>query len=202
MSAVPNQLQRWTHRRAGEPVGRCGMPISAAGQKAQTDRARGAFRLQLNARKVPHSSVAQTGRCTTLFNLPGGELLACPALSHSNRVGALPPLYAVRRGVERSSHANGSALPVYSSQHVRRQTADAAKCRHVERRPRCPVAHVKQPIERLKAAYDAECGRQEARLRHELELVKALPRNEARQALIDETEAALGIAESKTGTEG
>ena len=54
----------------------------------------------------------------------------------------------------------------------------------------------------LQAAYEAECGRQEARLRHELELVKALPRNEARQILIDQTEAALGIAPSKTGTEG
>ena len=54
----------------------------------------------------------------------------------------------------------------------------------------------------LQSAYEAECGRQEARLRHELELVKALPRNEARQVLIDETEAALGIAPSRTGTEG
>ncbi|MGN6118040.1 MAG: hypothetical protein ACTHN2_21240 [Nitrobacter sp.] len=67
------------------------------------------------------------------------------------------------------------------------------------RRPNGILAHI---YLRLKAAYEAECGRQEARLRHELELVKALPRNEARQVLIDETEAALGIAPSKTGTEG
>lgn len=46
----------------------------------------------------------------------------------------------------------------------------------------------------LQAAYEAECGRQEARLRHELELVKALPSTPARQSLIAETEAALGIA--------
>ena len=36
----------------------------------------------------------------------------------------------------------------------------------------------------LKAAYEAECGRQEARLRHELELVKALPSTPARAALV------------------
>lgn len=55
----------------------------------------------------------------------------------------------------------------------------------------------------LKAAYEAECGRQEARLRHELALVKALPSTPAREALVAETEAALGIAPSlKTGTEG
>lgn len=45
---------------------------------------------------------------------------------------------------------------------------------------------------RLKAAYEAECGRQEARLRHELELTKALPATPSRQALIAETEALLG----------
>lgn len=45
---------------------------------------------------------------------------------------------------------------------------------------------------RLKAAYEAECGRQEARLRHELELTKQLPATPARLALIAETEAVLG----------
>ncbi len=56
---------------------------------------------------------------------------------------------------------------------------------------------------RLKAAYEQECDRQEARLRHELELVKALPATPARQALVAESEAALGIAPgSQTGTEG
>jgi hypothetical protein len=45
----------------------------------------------------------------------------------------------------------------------------------------------------LKAAYEAECGRQEARLRYELEMVRALPRTADREALIAETEAALGI---------
>ena len=54
----------------------------------------------------------------------------------------------------------------------------------------------------IKSVYEAECGRQEARLRHELELVKALPATPARAALIAETEAALGIASSRTGTEG
>ncbi|MDB6035980.1 MAG: uncharacterized protein JWM16_6318 [Verrucomicrobiales bacterium] len=54
----------------------------------------------------------------------------------------------------------------------------------------------------LKAAYEAECGRQEARLRHELELVKALPVTPARQALVADAEAALGQAESRTGTAG
>lgn len=56
---------------------------------------------------------------------------------------------------------------------------------------------------RLKAAYDAECGRQEAKLRHDLELVRALPRTADRQALIDAAEAALGIApDGEAGLEG
>lgn len=46
---------------------------------------------------------------------------------------------------------------------------------------------------RLKAAYDAECGRQEAKLRHELEVTKQLPATPARLALIAETEALLGL---------
>lgn len=45
---------------------------------------------------------------------------------------------------------------------------------------------------RLKAAYDHECGRQEAKLRHELELTKMLPATESRLALIAESEALLG----------
>lgn len=45
---------------------------------------------------------------------------------------------------------------------------------------------------RIKAAYEAECERQEARLRHELEITKALPPTEARLRLIAETEALLG----------
>ncbi len=44
----------------------------------------------------------------------------------------------------------------------------------------------------LKAAYEAECGRQEARLRHELELAKALQGGAALEAAISEAEAALG----------
>ena len=59
------------------------------------------------------------------------------------------------------------------------------------RKPNGILAHIYLT---LKAAYEAECGRQEARLRHELELVKALPATPDRQALIAETEAALGIA--------
>ena len=67
------------------------------------------------------------------------------------------------------------------------------------RKPSAILAHIYLT---LKAAYEAECGRQEARLRHELELVKALPATPARQSLIAETEAALGIASGSTGTEG
>jgi hypothetical protein len=67
------------------------------------------------------------------------------------------------------------------------------------RRPKDILASVYRT---LQAAYEAECGRQEAKLRHELELVKALPRTADRQRLIDETEDALGTAPSKTGTEG
>lgn len=66
------------------------------------------------------------------------------------------------------------------------------------RKPKGILAHIYQ---RLEAAYKAECERQEARLRHELALVEALPRNEARQVLIDTARAALGTAESKTGTD-
>lgn len=44
----------------------------------------------------------------------------------------------------------------------------------------------------IKAAYEAECERQEGRLRHELEITKALPPTEARRRLIAETEAFLG----------
>lgn len=47
----------------------------------------------------------------------------------------------------------------------------------------------------LKHIYDAECGRQEAKLRHELEITKALPSTPAREALIAETEALLGSGE-------
>jgi len=47
---------------------------------------------------------------------------------------------------------------------------------------------------RLKAAYEAECGRQEARLRHELELAKALQGGATLEAAISEAEAALGEA--------
>ena len=48
---------------------------------------------------------------------------------------------------------------------------------------------------RLKAAYDAEVSRQEAKLRHELEITKALAPTEARLALVAETEALLGQAQ-------
>ena len=54
----------------------------------------------------------------------------------------------------------------------------------------------------LQAAYEAECGRQEARLRHEIEMARALQGGAALEAAISEAEAALGGAESKTGTEG
>jgi hypothetical protein len=44
----------------------------------------------------------------------------------------------------------------------------------------------------LQSAYEAECGRQEARLRHELELAKALKGSANLEAAISEAEAALG----------
>ena len=53
----------------------------------------------------------------------------------------------------------------------------------------------------LKSVYEAECGRQEAIVRHDLTVLKALTRTPDRQALIDEAEATLG-AQSRTGTEG
>ncbi len=52
----------------------------------------------------------------------------------------------------------------------------------------------------LQAAYEAECGRQEARLRHELELAKALQGGASLEAAIGEAEAALGASEGRTGT--
>jgi hypothetical protein len=50
----------------------------------------------------------------------------------------------------------------------------------------------------LQAAYEAECGRQEARLRHELALAKALEGNPSLAAAISEAEAALGTAQINT----
>lgn len=44
----------------------------------------------------------------------------------------------------------------------------------------------------LEAAVAAECERQEAKLRHELEITKSLPASASRAALIAETEALLG----------
>lgn len=54
----------------------------------------------------------------------------------------------------------------------------------------------------LKSVYEAECGRQEAKLRHELELAKALQGSASLEAAVSAAEAALGAAESRTGTEG
>ena len=64
------------------------------------------------------------------------------------------------------------------------------------RKPNGILAHIYLT---LKSAYEAECGRQEARLRHELEVAKALKGNPTLAAAISEAEAALG---SQTGTEG
>jgi len=44
---------------------------------------------------------------------------------------------------------------------------------------------------RIKAAYDAACASQEARLRHELEITQLLPPTPARQALVAQVEAEL-----------
>lgn len=65
------------------------------------------------------------------------------------------------------------------------------------RKPKALLAHIYLS---LKAAYEAECDRQEAKLRHELEITKALPPTPARLALIRETEAVLGLA-VEPGTE-
>ena len=64
------------------------------------------------------------------------------------------------------------------------------------RKPKGILAHI---FNRLHAAYEAECGRQEARLRHELEITKALSATPARTALIDEAEALLGEQASGEG---
>lgn len=64
------------------------------------------------------------------------------------------------------------------------------------RRPKDILASIYRTLE---AAYEAECGRQEAKLRHELEMAKALQGGANLQAAIREAEAALG---GRTGTEG
>ena len=64
------------------------------------------------------------------------------------------------------------------------------------RRPKDLLASVFVALYR---AHQIECERQEARLRHELEITKALPATPARLALIAETEALLGSLESETG---
>lgn len=69
------------------------------------------------------------------------------------------------------------------------------------RRPKDLLASV---YLKIKLAYEAECERQEARLRHELEITKALPATPARLALIAETEtllAALAGASEGRATE-
>lgn len=67
------------------------------------------------------------------------------------------------------------------------------------RHPKAILAHI---YLRLKAAYDAECGRQEAKLRYELEATKALAATPARLALIAETEALLGSGDEQEVTTG
>lgn len=44
---------------------------------------------------------------------------------------------------------------------------------------------------KIRTAYETECDRQEAKLRHELEITKALPRSPAGDRLIAQTEAFL-----------
>lgn len=55
---------------------------------------------------------------------------------------------------------------------------------------------------RLYAAYHNECERQEAKLRHELELAKALQGGAHLEAAISEAESALGNTQGGTGSEG
>ncbi len=64
------------------------------------------------------------------------------------------------------------------------------------RRPKDVAASIYRTLQRAVAA---ECERQEAKLRHELETTKALPPTPARLALIAETEAVLGSMESPAG---
>lgn len=52
---------------------------------------------------------------------------------------------------------------------------------------------------KIKAAYESECSRQEARLAHELEITKALPPTPARAALVREAEAVLGLGHQQEG---
>lgn len=66
------------------------------------------------------------------------------------------------------------------------------------RKPSGILAHI---YLRLKAAYEAECGRQEARLRHEIELARALQGGASLDAAISEAEAALG-SEASAETKG
>lgn len=66
------------------------------------------------------------------------------------------------------------------------------------RKPKGILAHV---YARLKAAYFAECERQEAKLRHELELARTLQGSASVAAAIREAEAALGVAQIDTADE-
>jgi len=62
------------------------------------------------------------------------------------------------------------------------------------RRPKDIAGSVYRALQR---AYEAECERQEARLRHELEITKTLQATQARSSLVAETEAVLGPAEGE-----
>lgn len=48
----------------------------------------------------------------------------------------------------------------------------------------------------IKSVYEATCAAQEARIRHDLTILKTLPRTEAREALIAEAESTLRTAAS------
>lgn len=63
------------------------------------------------------------------------------------------------------------------------------------RKPNGILAHV---YLRLKAAYEHECERQEAKLRHELEMARALQGGANLAAAISEAEAALGNTQGGT----
>lgn len=52
---------------------------------------------------------------------------------------------------------------------------------------------------RLKAVYEAEVAAQEARLRHEIEVMRRVRGNVSTAALVDEAEALLGTAKSGQG---
>lgn len=64
-------------------------------------------------------------------------------------------------------------------------------------RYRTPKSMLIGAWKRIKVAYETECERQEAKLRHEIEITKALSRSPAGDRLIAEAEAVLAEADQQ-----